>query len=58
MAMTNDKLMAAHLKPSQRALDLADKMKASATDEKAKDLRKKFLDELFSEVSVSIQSSE
>ena len=50
--MKNDKLTAACLKPSQRALDLADNMKASATDEKAKDLRKKFLDKLFSEVNV------
>ena len=52
MAMKNDKLMSSHLKPSRRALDLADKMKASATDEKVKELRKKFLDELFSEENV------
>jgi hypothetical protein len=52
MAMKNDKLTSARLKPSQRALDLADKMKASATDEKAIELRKKFLDELFSEENV------
>ena len=52
MAMKNEKLTSARLKPSQRALDLADKMKASATDEQAKELRKKFLDELFSEESV------
>ena len=52
MKLKNDKLTSARLKPSQRALDLVDKMKASATDDQAKELMKKFLDQLFSEENV------
>jgi hypothetical protein len=50
MAMKNNKLSAARLTPSKRTLDLASKMKASATDDEANQLRKKFLDESFKRI--------
>ena len=48
MALKNSKSSAARLKPGKKILDLASKMKANATDDEAKELRKKFLDISFS----------
>ena len=47
LAMKNGKSTAVNLKPGERVLDLMSKMKSNATDEEAKDLKIKFLDELF-----------
>ena len=46
LTMKNGKF-AANLKPGKRVLDLMSKMKSNATDGEAKDLKIKFLDELF-----------
>jgi hypothetical protein len=43
MALKNSKSSAAHLTPSKKVLELAAKMKASATDGEARQLRKEFL---------------
>ena len=47
MAMKNTNVTAASLRPIERVLKFACKMKASATDEKAHELKRKFLDEEF-----------
>ena len=47
MAMKNGKFSASGLQPNDGILNLAHNMKASATDEEVKDIRKKFIDELF-----------
>lgn len=47
MAMKNTNVTAASLAPSERVLKFACKMKASATDEEAHELKQKFLDEEF-----------
>ena len=46
-AMKNGNTSAAKLQPSKQMLEFAAKMKANATDEQAKELRKKFLDKFF-----------
>ena len=48
LAMKNGKYNAATLKPTKEAVELSSKMKSSATDGEAKELRKQFLDKLFS----------
>ena len=47
LAMRNGKCTAANLKPGKRVLDLMSKMKSNTTDGEVKDLKIKFLDELF-----------
>ena len=47
MAMKKEKFSAATLKPSENMLKLANNMKASATDEEVKGLRKKFIKKSF-----------
>ena len=47
MAMKNTNTTAASLTPSKRVLKFADEMKANATDEQARELEVKFLDEEF-----------
>jgi hypothetical protein len=47
MALKNESLTAPKLQPSQNMLKLAYNMKASATDNQAKDLRKKFVEKSF-----------
>ena len=47
MAMKKEKFSAAAHKPSENMLKLANNMKASATDDKVKDLRKKFIEKSF-----------
>ena len=47
MAMKKEKFSAATLKPSEDMLKLANNMKASATDEEVKGLRKKFIEKSF-----------
>ena len=48
MAMKNNNLKSASLKPSSLALKLATKLKSSATDEEAQKLKKTFLEQSFS----------
>ena len=47
LGMKNGKSTAANLKPGKRVLDLVSKMKSNATDGETKNLKVKFLDELF-----------
>ena len=47
MAMKNTNVTAASLRPSEKVLKFACKMKTSATDEEAHELKRKFLDEEF-----------
>ena len=45
--MKKEKFSAATLKPSEDMMKLANNMKASATDEEVKGLRKKFIEKSF-----------